>query len=221
MFTNLLAIDNSPVKPAMYSFHQACDIIVPWNSKKVYFGLTWCLTNGYGCNGILNTPLTHGSKTIADWNSNQSLGYDILSEYVTTPFPYEYAGFQPRNCLDQVVNGNGCHAYDNKTTRMTNMASFFAAKIVNPETCVPFNSIISMENDGLLVYPNPVEDILHIKCDQFIQAVRILDLTGKVVHEYLVGDMSFQSDLSGMSSGIYLVECTIENGRKKQAIIRK
>ncbi len=74
MFFDLLSTSTVAVKPAMYSFHQACDIIVPWDSKKVYYGLTWCLTNGYNCNGIINTPYIHGSKTMTDWNTNLSLG---------------------------------------------------------------------------------------------------------------------------------------------------
>lgn len=221
MFYDLLSTSANPVKPAMYGFHQACDIIVPWDSKKVYFGLTWCLTNGYGCFGVINTPIMHGTKTITDWNTNSSLGYNIQSEYVTTPFPYEYIGFSPKNCFDQVVNENGCHAYDNKTLRMTNLATFFATQIVNPETCVPFNSIISIENDGLLVYPNPVADLLQVKSDKLIEKIQILDVSGNLVQEFFVNGTSFQSDLSKLSSGIYVIECTFENQQKKQAMIRK
>lgn len=221
MFSNLLTVSNATIKPALYSFHRACDPIVPWNSKKVYYGLSWCFANGYGCFGVINTPMVHGSKTIDDWNTNQALGYDLQSEFLTPPFPYEYIGFQPYNCADQVVNGNGCHAYDNKQVRMTNMATFFASKIVNPETCVPFNSLISIDKDGVAVYPNPVENTLHIKSDRTIESIRILDLTGEIICEFEVNATSFESNLNEVSSGMYFVECELENARIRKAIIRK
>lgn len=221
MFTNLLTTSNAAVKPALYSFHRACDPIVPWNSKKVYFGLSWCFANGYGCFGIINTPMVHGSKTIDDWNTNQNLGYDISTELLTPPFPYEYAGFQPYNCADQVVNGNACHAYDNKQTRMLNMATFFATKIVNPETCVPYNSLISLDNEGLTVYPNPTENILHVKSHQTMEKIRLLDLTGKELFVFSVNGTTFQHDLTKMASGVYVVECSFENGRTQTVVIRR
>lgn len=57
MMSDLLKFNKAGTsKPAIYSYHQPCDMVVPIDSAKVYAGLSWCMTNGYGCNGISNTP---------------------------------------------------------------------------------------------------------------------------------------------------------------------
>ena len=104
---------------------------------------------------------------------------------------------------------------------MTNMANFFATKIVNPETCVPFNSLITLQSNGVLVYPNPVNDVLNITSEDLIQSVRILTLSGTVVKTFNVNQSTFQTKVPELSSGVYMLEITLENLGVQTTIIRK
>lgn len=212
MFTDLLSVHSSAVKPALYAFHQKDDIVVPIGTNDVYYGVAFCYANcGTSCSYIYHTPIVHGSQIIDEWNTNQSLGYDIQTEFPGSPFTYD--------CFDCLNNSS--HGYINKSMTMTNMATFFATKIDNPETCVPFNSIQSLENDGLLVYPNPVLDVLHVKSDERIETILILDLSGKILQEFRVNDVLFESSLGELASGFYMIECTFENDRKQKTFIKK
>lgn len=221
MFQDLLSIDNATTKPALYSFHQACDIIVPWDSKKVYYGLSWCYANCNGCTQVYNTPIVHGSKTIDEWNTNLGLGYDIQSEFLTNPFPNACGVFPqvPQSCADQI--NNPCHAYDNKQLRLANMATFFASKMVSPEICAPYNSLASLHSEGVKIYPNPVKDVLHITSEQEVESLRVLTPSGKVLYEFSNVGTDFQCDLSKLSSGVYLIEFEGGNTGRRKIIIRK
>lgn len=164
MFSDLLQVYNpSKPKPAIYSFHQPCDLIVPIDSKQVYWGLDWCFTNGYGCYGIANTPIVHGSKTIRDWNTNNGYGYTISSQFTSVNFPYNYWIGQG-SCADQVVNANSsCHAYDSKPVRTLEMANFFAPMVTSSSIC----QTIGLEeyNKHIQVYPNPASDKIVVYID--------------------------------------------------------
>ena len=221
MFSDLLSVSATQPKPAIYSFHQACDLIVPWQSNKVYYGLSWCLSNGYGCFGISKTPIVHGSKTIENWNTNMGLGYDIQSDYVSTPFPYEYIGFQPKNCYDQVVNGNGCHEYANMNQQWLDMASFFANKISNPETCVPYNGILEIDGSSLSVYPNPTSSELHLKSYiHSLQKIEVLTIDGQLVYEESIQGNEYVHDFSDLPSGFYMLRIKADDRLISKAFVK-
>jgi len=66
MTSDLLRLHKSlSVKPSIYSFHQPCDIVVPIDRDRIFWGLSWCMTNGYNCYAIKNTPIIFGSRTIS------------------------------------------------------------------------------------------------------------------------------------------------------------
>ena len=85
MMSDLLKFSkaNQP-KPAIYSFHQPCDLIVPIDSGIVYQLLNWCFGNGYNCYGIANTPKVYGSRAFSNWNTANSYGYTIQNEFTVT-----------------------------------------------------------------------------------------------------------------------------------------
>ena len=221
MFNNLLTVDNHAVKPALYSFHQACDIIVPWDTRKIYYGLSWCLSNGYGCFGIQNTPFVHGTKTINDWNTNLSLGYDIQSETTPTPFPYEYIGFQPKNCADQVLNNQQCHAYDNRTLRLTNMAQFFASKMVNANICTGTNAIFTLENQAISIAPNPVENELRIKSSETLMRIQLYTTDGKELLHQILDQTEWVINFDSFQRGAYYLIITSEHGTYRHAVLKQ
>lgn len=221
MFSDLLALnDVTKQKPALYQFHQPCDLIVPFEEGKVYAGLNWCLTNGYGCNAIANSALVYGSKRISDWNSSNSYGYTIQDQFTTIPFPYEYIGFQPKNCYDQVVNGNGCHAYDSYSNRKTQLINFFSNHVSTSPICPP--GLINLTEIGgskesHAVYPNPFNQKLTIECPADGRII-FTDLFGREIFnkEILEGTntltfSTLNTDPEFLSDGIYIVKLLFGN----------
>lgn len=121
-------------KPAIFSFHQPCDLVVPIDSAKQFSGLSWCFTNGYNCYAIFNTVKLYGSQAISNLNTNNNYGYNIHNEFTNNYFPYSFL-FGTGSCADQI--NNPCHGYDNSLIRENNMATFFANLINTTTICTP------------------------------------------------------------------------------------
>ncbi|MDR0438504.1 MAG: T9SS type A sorting domain-containing protein [Bacteroidales bacterium] len=62
---------------------------------------------------------------------------------------------------------------------------------------------IHIENQNIVIYPNPVNDVLHIQTEQTIKQIFVLDLTGRVMLQ-LQGDRK-TVDLQSIPSGNYIV----------------
>ncbi len=225
MISDLLALnDNTKPKASLYQFHQPCDLIVPFETGRVYAGQSWCFTNGYGCYGISNSAMVYGSKRISDWNTDNSYGYSIQDNFTTIPFPYEYIGLQPRNCFDQVINGNGCHAYDNFTNRKNQLISFFAPLVSTNPICTPgllgseeLNKFQSQFN----IFPNPFSNQLTIESETSATYV-VTDLFGREVSEgVIVTGKNVITIANQFGKGIYFLTLKSNGNSFVQKIIRE
>ncbi|MBS1765758.1 MAG: T9SS type A sorting domain-containing protein [Bacteroidetes bacterium] len=202
-------------KPAIYSFHQPCDLIVPIDSGQVFAGLSWCMTNGYNCYGIHNTAKIYGSRAFSNWNINYGYGYNIHNEFTTTNFPYSFI-FGTASCLDQV--SNPCHAYDNSTLRENNLASFFAPLITtNPicDTTLFPNGIHSINAESYInIYPNPSSSILNIHCINCLNSsFTIYDMLGqKYIEEAHIAKEETKVNINHLHAGMYLIKIQNKNG---------
>lgn len=219
MLSDLLTNTTAEVKPVIYSFHRPCDLIVPIDSNNVYWGLTWCFTNGYHCDGIVKTPTVYGSRTIRDWNDSNNYGYTIQSEFTNVDFPYNYL-FGESSCWDQVVNGTSqCHGYDNKSLRMNHMADLFATVITTSPIC-DTAMVLSAENMDFVhfnVYPNPTSGSVTIEGKYSGQLYfTLFNITGKAL---LRREVNFSDreeiDLGDLPAGMYLLQMSNDNGFAK------
>lgn len=211
-------------KPAIYSFHQPCDIVVPIDAGRVYWGLSWCFTNGYNCYGIANTPTVFGSRTFNGWNTQNNYGYIIQNEFTATNFPYNFL-FGSGSCADQV--NNPCHAYDNAVLRENNLAQFFAGFIPIVPECDPTLSASEPRRPAsellVSVFPNPTRNTFKIRLSKPQRyAVRISDAYGRVLlQEQSVTDLEKEIDLGGYTYGLYLVQVRGENGECFSRLVLK
>jgi hypothetical protein len=223
MFSNLLSISQQVPKPAIYSFHRACDIIVPIDSAKVFWGLSWCMTNGYGCFGIQNTPKAYGSRTISDWNIQNNHGYLIEDHFNPSPFPYQYL-FGSGSCIDQA--SNPCHAIDNRNQREQEMAQFFASLITISNICDTTQVISSAgsQDSAETIFINDNDNIINIIYKNKINGSPVLfDLAGRVCEaktEFSENRCSI--DVSTLPQGLYFLRAQEKNGRLRvQRLIRQ
>ncbi len=208
---------NKP-KPAIFTFQQPCDIVVPIDSGRVYWGLTWCLTNGYNCYGIANNNIKlYGGRAISNWNTTHNYGYNIHDEFTSTNFPYNFL-FGAGSCTDQV--NNPCHAYDNKLLRENNLATFFANLVTtNPICDTTFYTvgINSIEKNKIKVYPNPTNDFITIEMKDLnvqLTSVVIYDLLGNLqFKKNTTSNTTIGIDLHDWSKGFYFIKLDFENGQ--------
>lgn len=221
MMTDLLQNHNTAKpKPAIYSYHQPCDMVVPIDSAKIYAGLTWCMTNGYNCYGISNTPKVYGSRGFSNLNTNNSYGYSIQNNFTTTNFPYSFL-IGTGSCADQV--NNPCHAYDNFSFRLNQLAAFFAPLVTTSPICdtAQFTTSLSpLELDKtLLIFPNPASASFTIRQLSFDQAAyTISDAQGRILKK---GELKMGNNEvilpETILNGIYFI--AIEKGKIK--LVRK
>ncbi len=93
--------------PVIYQFHRACDLLVPIDCDKVFYGLNWCLANCLNCAHIAHRPQVCGSRGIQRWSQEKGYGYVFRNDFTTVPFPYNCLFFA-HNCLEQ--SNNPCHS---------------------------------------------------------------------------------------------------------------
>jgi hypothetical protein len=214
-FDLLKNIPSNKIKPAIYSFHQPCDIIVPIDSNYIYWGLNWCFTNGYNCHAIQNYNFKlYGSRTISDWNEKKGYGYDIHNEFTNVIFPYQFL-FGTGSCLDQV--NNPCHAYDNRNLREGNLAHFFASKITTNPYCDP-NFVSATDDENLPkinVFPNPVSDILNIEANVELYAYRLNTMYGNTAsQQFDLKTTKIQINITNLKPGVYILDIQYKNRKR-------
>lgn len=219
MINNLLAQHKTGTpKPALYSFHQPCDLVVPFDSGNIFTGLSWCMANGYNCNRIANTPKIFGSRSISRWNTNNTLGYLLQDEFTATTFPFNFL-FGNGSCADQI--NNPCHAYDNKQLRENNLAQFFGNLVSTSPVCdTGFTNILQLSTSLIKVYPNPSNGLFEIDIEGLAPIqIKVLDAKGILIYETNKNLRShYALDISSYAKGVYQLLFIQENGiigRKK------
>ena len=84
-------------------------------------------------------------------------------------------------------------------------------------------STFSQLHDDLKIFPNPVKDFLHVKSNDEIISIHILNLTGKLIDT--VDDLnvtSLQLSLHSFSAGCYIFHFETSKGvLSKKVIISK
>jgi len=213
MLSDLMQISNTALKPSIYSFHQPCDIVVPIDFGRIYEGLSWCMTNGYGCFGIANTPMVFGSRAMSNLNTQNNYGYHIENHFSSTAFPYSFL-FGQGSCADQV--NNPCHAIDNRNLRESEIASFLAPLVSTFPVCdtLLLSERHSQREARCSSFPNPANDVLMIPCiTNQTQKIQLFDMFGREQNVLMsVKGEQIQLDLSKQAAGIYFLHRS-GNGR--------
>ena len=205
---------NSP-KPAIFSFHQPCDLVVPIDSGRVFTGLSWCLSNGYSCFAVSNTAKLYGSRTFSQWNSSNNYGYNIHNEFTSTNFPYSFL-IGSGSCADQI--NKPCHAYDNFTLRANNLAAFFAPLVSTSPICdttfFPSSLSNSISKSKINLYPNPAQTTITL--EHFGASpinVTIYNSVGQIMlNNASLTEKKTTLDIRFLPAGIYNVVVSKHNG---------
>jgi len=94
------------------------------------------------------------------------------------------------------------------------------------EDCIIVDSTIGiaeMENDGFVVFPNPVSnDILNINADELILDYQLYDYTGKLIATSTQKSNRLKIDMQAYETGLYILKVKIEGNwlSKKVSLVR-
>jgi hypothetical protein len=203
MMQDLLSQSACLNPPALYTFHQYDDLVVPYNYQRVFAGYAYCMTLfPANCAYILNRPFGRGSKAIRD----QAHALQQASQPAPT---VQYDSTNSNLGCNQVNVPYVGHSIDNFVLRTHNMAVFFENYIGTSQGC----SIVDAPKAAvgkLLIYPNPTQGMLRIRTragDQLHRA-ELRDLTGKSLASWdFPATPEQQITLpEGLSNGLYLLQ---------------
>ena len=72
----------------------------------------------------------------------------------------------------------------------------------------------------IIAHPNPLKDVCEISSDTPMESISIMDVTGKLLFEFLnINTFEFSLDLSKLNNGIYFVEVRTVNASTEHKLI--
>ncbi len=86
------------------------------------------------------------------------------------------------------------------------------------------NEILSVDKQEVQLfslYPNPAKDVLNIKSESQMQAIRIIDLSGKTVYTNTENNTQTTIDVSNLSNGVYSIQVITESGNSNRIFIKE
>lgn len=199
IFQNVSAVDT----PALYIFHQTCDVVVDNNKSKLLSKLyTYCLNPLNLCQPLYTLPPAFGSTYIKNY-------IDTLSTYKKPTIKYTLLTNGGAYSCD--VNSN-CHGVDNLTNRNNEVALFFAESIKKTSnkpslsncylTTKKYNSVTDIK-----LFPNPANTFLFIETNQLNPVnlrLEIYDISSKLISSQTLTNNKI--DISKLNSGIYFLK---------------
>lgn len=139
----------------------------------------------------------------------------------TTTATYTFSG----NATYSIFTGDVAAEFDAvNTTLATNTISNTAAvdnvlvEFTNTATLGVDNVVVKEAKSFIMISPNPTSDILNIKTDSKINAVSVVDMTGRKVDVKLNGT---QVDVRSLPAGTYLINIETKDGISTEKFIKK
>lgn len=74
---------------------------------------------------------------------------------------------------------------------------------------------------SIVVYPNPVRDIVNLSCATTIQTLEIYDISGRLLRTAIVNSRDGNVDLSSQASGVYFLRVTSDTGQYVGKIVKE
>lgn len=75
-------------------------------------------------------------------------------------------------------------------------------------------------DDGLMVYPNPVHDVLRIKSERIIISLKLYDMTGRLTASVNAGSNTYDLNMEQMPAGVYILKVVIPGQTFTRRIVR-
>jgi hypothetical protein len=136
------------------------------------------------------------------------------------------------NYNEPASHGSIVYKIKEKVTNPINSEIFNTAYIYfdwNPaiitNTTYNINSSTSaekIEKETFKIFPNPTNDFVNIQSNEVIKSIVILELNGKMIESKVIENNAAMIDIHHLSSGTYIVEIELNDGRKtRNKIVRR
>jgi predicted esterase len=203
MMQDLLSQSACLNPPALYTFHQFDDLVVPYNFQRVFAGYAYCMTLfPANCAYILNRPYGRGSKAIRD----QAVALQQASQPAPT---VQYDSTTSNLGCNQVNVPFVGHSIDNFAQRTRNMAVFFENYIGTSQGCALVDAPTPAVGH-LIAYPNPTQGSLRIRTSAGdpLHRAQLVDMAGKTLATWdFPATPEQQLTLpEGIAHGLYLLQ---------------
>lgn len=200
------------------------------SGASAYFNLQGEITNPHAGDWISGNVLFNGLNATPGMGAEDSTG-------ATFSFPHDF--WFPVSVYVDVdlmtyeitINGTLIHASPIPWGNASGLQTFGGINFFAADTANTFyiDDIVLREGtagtddfsaDVFSVYPNPVKNMLNISSKAAVDSVTVYDILGKVVLTASPAMVSPSIDMSGLSSGAYLVNVTIGNASKTVKVIK-
>ena len=77
------------------------------------------------------------------------------------------------------------------------------------------------KDNSIVIYPNPTNKVINIKCDTIIKSIELFDVQGRVLVTKIISENSEVLDISDKANGIYFLKITSDKGIKVEKLIKE
>lgn len=173
-------------------------------------GTEYTISYKYGNNSSDNYVerllVAYGTSPVAASMTEQVADHDQIDSGMATTNSFT---FTPEATADYYF---GFYAYS-----AANQSQLYVDNIaVAPSLSVP-----DAGRDGFVSYPNPVADVLNLSYDRVITEVSVFNMLGQKILGSRCNDASVRIDLSGLTTGSYLVKVSAGEVTKTIRILKK
>lgn len=143
------------------------------------------------------------SSAILNWDINRSINFSHFEvEKSNDGINFPKAGSV------NFVNGKNSYQFSDENIARGS-SQYYRLKMVDNDGRYTYSNIIKIQTGSLsswLISPNPVRDFLTINGLAGSGEIRILDLTGKVLHKMNITSQSASMNVSFLTKGIYVIQ---------------
>jgi hypothetical protein len=172
-----------------------------------------CVGSGGKDDGIADTPpqaeATYGCPSAPKFDACTPMGSGIMFN--------NFMDYVNDACMNMFTQGQ---VNVMKAQVMTGRNSYTLTQ--NPELLQYPTAVNDMADAGAEVnmYPNPATNTVYFSGAKSLESVKMLDLSGRVVkQEQVTGNGLYSIDISGLTKGVYLVQCTGADGTVVKKLI--
>ncbi|MFM7565550.1 MAG: T9SS type A sorting domain-containing protein, partial [Flavobacteriales bacterium] len=79
--------------------------------------------------------------------------------------------------------------------------------------------IDEMNENGIVISPNPATTVLNVAAKSDIQTISMFDVNGRLVQTTTVNGVATSLNVAGMTKGLYLISVTSNKGIYTQRVI--
>lgn len=89
------------------------------------------------------------------------------------------------------------------------------------QTCIILSGIEDYESTSLVLFPNPVQDVLHIQCEKQMGRIILFDIYGKKLQEKTIDGMQTDFSMRAYPAGIYILQIQSNNNFITKKILKE